>query len=129
MHNKTILPRGAAATAVVGPPPPQLTGSTELLLMGNGGLQLARPMQMMLMTATTAEERGGSSDRIRTGITPPLNTRDISGKSRILYRTPESVTPHRASEMLRQNELPQLRRTTGKEAAITHHGQNSNHRK
>ena len=97
MHNKTILPRGVAAAAVVGPPPRQLTGSVELFVMGNGGLQLARPMQMMLMTATTAEERGGSSDRIRTGITL-VATRDISGKSRILYRTPESVTPHRTAE-------------------------------
>lgn len=91
MHNKTILPRGAA---IVGAPPPrQLTGSVELFVMGNGGLQPARPMmQMMLMTAATtaAEERGGSSDRIRTGITP-LNTRDISGeKSDIIPHTGKS---------------------------------------
>ena len=87
MHNKTILPRGAAAT-IDGPTPPrQLTGSVELFLMGNGRLQLARPrreMQMMLMTATM--ERGGSSDRIRTGI-----TRDISGeKSDIIPHTGKS---------------------------------------
>ena len=93
MHNKTILPRGAA---IVGAPPPrQLTGSFELFVMGsNGGLQPARPMmQMMLMTAATtaAEERGGSSDRIRTGITPPLSTRDISGeKSDIIPHTGKS---------------------------------------
>ena len=92
MHNKTILPRGAA---IVGAPPPrQLTGSMELFVMGNnGGLQPARPMmQMMLMTAaatTAAEERGGSSDRIRTGITPPLC--DISGeKSDIIPHTGKS---------------------------------------
>ena len=90
MHNKTILPRGAADAAGT---PRQLTGSVELFVMGNGGLQPARPMmQMMLMTAATtaAEERGGSSDRIRTGITP-LNTRDISGeKSDIIPHTGKS---------------------------------------
>ena len=99
MHNKTILPRGAA---IVGPLPwRQLTGSVELFVMGNGGLQPARPMmQMMLMTAATtaAEERGGSSDRIRTGITP-LNTRDISGeKSDIIPHTGKSSDAAAPSE-------------------------------
>ena len=88
MHNKTILPRGAADAAGI---PRQLTGSVELFVMGNGGLQPARPMmQMMLMTAaatTAVEERGGSSDRIRTGITPF----DISGeKSDIIPHTGKS---------------------------------------
>ena len=88
MHNKTILPRGAADAAGI---LWQLTGSVELFVMGNGGLQPARPMmQMMLMTAaataTAAEDRGGSSDRIRTGI-----TRDISGeKSDIIPHTGKS---------------------------------------
>ena len=83
MHNKTILPRGAA---IVGPLPwRQLTGSVEMFVMGSGGLQPARPMmQMMLMTAATM------ADRIRTGITP-LNTRDISGeKSDIIPHTGKS---------------------------------------